>query len=296
MNATQFFLMAKQKKFPRSVSPTFGAELLIDGGVEAWTTATNLTNWTETVTAASTVNREATIKHGGSFSARLDIDGSLSNANIVQQISNSIGNWLQINGWGYSSASGKKMRYQVGAVFVDLDPGPAWANNIASFRAANINEVITFGRGAGSASSSLYHDDLSVKIMTLASLFRTKNLTSDVTASALITMSAGTQAGLVLNLDSKVSPANFAICYHNGLNIKLEKCVAGTYTTLIDTPVTLVQGAKLSVAKSGTTYTVTYNSSAVGASQTIADAGIISNTLHGIFSTYSGNVISNFLP
>lgn len=45
---------------------------IVDGGMEVWSSATDLTNWTETVSAGNTVNRESAIVYAGSFSARLD--------------------------------------------------------------------------------------------------------------------------------------------------------------------------------------------------------------------------------
>jgi len=74
----------------------------------------------------------------------------------------------------------------------------------------------------------------------------------------------------------------------------LEKNVAGTYTTVQSTAVTYSAGATLRVIKDGTKYRVYYNNALVGTEQTISDAGIISNTKHGLFSTYSGNTFDNF--
>lgn len=100
------------------------------------------------------------------------------------------------------------------------------------------------------------------------------------------------------NLDSTSSPANFLIAYHDGTNVKLDKNVGGTYTNLISAAATYSAGATLRVI----TYTssgslkvrVYYNNALVGSEQTVSDAGIISNTKHGLFSTYSGNSFDNF--
>jgi len=95
-----------------------------------------------------------------------------------------------------------------------------------------------------------------------------------------------------MDLDSAGSPANFVITYHDGTNCKLEKCVAGTYTTVITAAATYSAGAELRVIKDGTAYRLYYNNALVGTG-TIADAGIISNTLHELFSTYSANSLDN---
>ena len=57
---------------------------------------------------------------------------------------------------------------------------------------------------------------------------------------------------------------------------------------------TYVAGATLRVIKDATKYRVYYNNALVGSEQTISDAGIIDNTIHGLFSTYSGNSFDNF--
>jgi hypothetical protein len=78
----------------------------------------------------------------------------------------------------------------------------------------------------------------------------------------------------------------------------LEKCVGGTYTTLIDTSITYVAGAVIEMrgTKSGTTLSVDvyYNGTQVGTTQAITDAGIYSNTMHGLFSADASNTLSSF--
>ena len=118
-------------------------------------------------------------------------------------------------------------------------------------------------------------------------------------ASADLTITAGTQAGVVTNLDDAATPANFLLAYHNGTNAILDKCVAGTYTNLISAAATYSAGATLRLI----TYTsggnllarLYYNNALIGTEQTISDAGIKSNTIHGLFSTYSANLIDNWL-
>lgn len=58
--------------------------LLTDGGLNIWTTETNLAHWTESIAGTSTINREATEKIEGDYSCRLDIDESNSVAYLFQ--------------------------------------------------------------------------------------------------------------------------------------------------------------------------------------------------------------------
>jgi len=89
------------------------------------------------------------------------------------------------------------------------------------------------------------------------------------------------------------------IAYLNGVNFRLEKCVAGVYTSLISVANAAVTNAIIRV--------ITYHSGAslkvrcyvnnvfLGAEITVSDAGIIGNTIHGCFSTYSGNTFDNLV-
>jgi len=107
---------------------------------------------------------------------------------------------------------------------------------------------------------------------------------ANVVADVDVVVLAQKQAGLVLNLDSAASPANFVVSFHNGTNAVLAKCVAGVWTTVISAAATYSSGATLRVVKDGTSYTLFYNGAKVGSTSTISDAGIISNTLHGLYA------------
>jgi hypothetical protein len=61
-----------------------GEDVLTDGGLEAWTSPTDLTSWNETVAGTSTVNQESTVIHAGTYAARFDVDASNSIA-LIQQ-------------------------------------------------------------------------------------------------------------------------------------------------------------------------------------------------------------------
>jgi hypothetical protein len=146
------------------------------------------------------------------------------------------------------------------------------------------------------ANQSLYVDDVSVKPITLASMFSTRPYSTHATTKAAVTLVSGTRAGVVCNLDNAASPANFVIASHDGSVARLTKCVAGTYTELISTAVAYSAGAFVEVrrAAGGNDYELYYNGSKVGTTQTIADAGITGNVLGGYFNTYDGNTVLGF--
>lgn len=116
--------------------------------------------------------------------------------------------------------------------------------------------------------------------------------TADVFASAALTRAAGS-VGLALSMDSASSPANGVLVYLDGTNCKVDKIVGGVTSNVRTTAVTYSAGARLVVAKNGSEYRVYYNNALVGAANTISDAGIINNTLHGLFSTDASNTLDD---
>ena len=276
-------------------TPTLGSELLADGGFENWTTSTNVTNWTENIAGTSTINRETVDAFSGSNAVRMDIDSSSSIASIYQTAV-SVGKWYHLSVYAKASTTGKTMKFSNGA---SGDLGPtlptlttSYAQYFATARATTTEVGI---KRSSAASSSIYLDSFSVKEIPLAELFSSVVVsTADVLAETEITLTTTTTAGLVLNLDNASSPASFVIAYHDGTNCKLEKCVAGVYTSVVSAAATYSAGAVLRVSKIGTAYRLYYNNALVGTG-TISDAGIINNARHGLFSTYSGNQLDNFV-
>lgn len=151
--------------------------------------------------------------------------------------------------------------------------------------------------GVGGNSDTIVVDDMSTVALTLSSLFSTRIYASaDCDLSAAVTRTAGTQAGLVARLDSATSPANFVIAYlDGGVNVKVDKCVAGTYTNVISGAVTYAAGRVLRLVCNGNDVSAYYNGTQVGSTVTVSDAGIVSNTRHGLFSTYASNTFSGYV-
>ncbi len=162
---------------------------LTDGALETWTSATNLTNWTETLSGTSTVNRESTEKHGGTYSCKITIDASNSYALITSTaLTLTAGGLYKISIW-YKTAAGKTCgwRFYDTAANVYLTAAAAWqgsiSNNLLAAATSWTNVTLEFtahasytsytfqvGRitGADGTSSSYYFDDLSVKEFAVA--------------------------------------------------------------------------------------------------------------------------------
>ena len=135
-------------------------------------------------------------------------------------------------------------------------------------------------------------DNIAIYPLSLPTLFSSIQASeANVMAEVILTNTAGTQCGLVLNLDSTTSPANFILVYHDGTNLHVVECVAGTYAAeSINTAVAIGAG-KLVVSRNGTKLRAYLNDAFIGTEQTMTAN---TNTLHGLFSTYSGNTFDNF--
>lgn len=155
-----------------------------------------------------------------------------------------------------------------------------------------------YGNAAGAGTI----DDVSAKPYTLAQLFASYNAKrANVTIKAALTNVLGTMSGLVTCLNSATAPTYFLLAYTDGTYGWLDKYLNGTYTNLIKSSVTYGDGKVLKVIKSGLSVSLYYGTAGseaqVGSTQTLSattDAGIVSNTLHGMFSAYSGNQLDNF--
>lgn len=246
-------------------TPTQGSDLVVNGGFDTDSDWTKGTGWTigsgvATKTAGAGASVSQTILTAGMWYF------------ITYDLTVSAGSFFPI----YGAITGKTRT--TSASYIDA--------NRASGTSMQMWGINTF---AGTL------DNVTVKALTLSSLFSSVSVSSqNVLCSADLTIMAGTQAGVVVCLDSTSSPANFLIGYHDGTNAILDKCVGGTYTNLISAAATYSAGATLTVVKDGNSVNLYYNNVLVGTTQTVSDAGIVSNTKHGLFSTYSGNTFDNF--
>lgn len=281
-----------------SNTPVTGGNIATDGGLENWGSATDLTSWTEAVAGTSTVNRESSVIHGGTFAARFDVDASNSLAKISQTITNSNGDWLLVKVWAKSSVAGKIIQVDENA---GSNQGPAltltttYQQFVTLIRATKANTDVGIKRSAG-GSSSLYVDDITIEVVTITSLLRVADAgDDDIIATVGITRTAGSLAGLVLALDSAATPANCVVVFLDGTNyLRVAKVVSGVYTPLATTAITYSAGAELRVSKRSSAFRIYYNNAVVGSTLTISDAGIVSNTLCGLLSTSGSNEFDNF--
>lgn len=161
-------------------------------------------------------------------------------------------------------------------------------------RAASTDVVLA--RGNTSGANDFVLASASAKRLTLASLLSTRAYAAaDCDLSAAVTRTANSQAGWCIGLDNPANPQNFIIGYENGQGrVKVDKCVAGVYTNLIDAAVSYAAGRIIRGVRVGNAVSCYYNGAQVGATVTVADAGIVNNKNHGLFSTYAANTFANY--
>jgi len=151
---------------PFELSQAQAGDSVTDGGFENWDSATDLTDWLEGSSGTSTVNRESSVVDSGTYSVRLDLDGSSSYASISQ---NAVTPGQRYNVTIRARGDGSSLGLQFG----NVSNGAAyhstgyvlttsWTTYSFSFVATAENFAI--GRMAGSASSSsIYIDNVSVR-------------------------------------------------------------------------------------------------------------------------------------
>ena len=258
-------------------TPTLGAELIVNGGFDANTNWTKGSGWT--------------IGSGVAAHAA----GSASNLTQAVLTAN---NWYRA-AWDIATTDGGQM-YAIfggqGGVRVQTTTGSKVDTNLCI-------TSTTAGLRAQTASLVGTVDNVSYKKLTLSDMFATRpDLPINAEIAVMPTIVSGFQAGAVGWLDDYTAPANFIFASFNvgttANPLRLVKCVAGVYTDLIAAAPSYVAGAALRIRgrKSGANLLVSmfYNNAQIGTEQTVSDAGIVSNTNHGMFSTSVENTIDSF--
>jgi hypothetical protein len=260
-------------------TPT-GTSKLNNGGFETAGAggADVFANWAESKAGTSTVNRDTVDMRTGSACLRLDIDASNSLAN--------------------AGAKSVELRHedQTNSSKV-IAPGTSYTRlTLSSLYRVAAGFNIHF-RQSVATSASLYVDDVETTaynsnvVMTCADLNE-----ADAIVKGDWTIVSGTLAGLVMNVDDPDNPQNYvAVVMAAGNTAYLVKCVNGTpsQVALLQFP-PYAAGGTMELRKSGSTYKFFYNGVQYGVDQTVSDASIVSNTIHGLVSTFSENVCDFF--
>ena len=248
-------------------TPTLGADVVVNGDFDADTDWGKGTGWTIAAGVASKAAGTGSFLTQAALVARTWYSGTMEISAFVA------GSLLALNSQSGANANGIWLLGGYSRASTDVG---LWAGSTANF---SLDNIIIKSLTASEVFSSISVGENDV----IADVNLTKNALSIATF------------GLVLCLDSAAIPANYLVCYLDRSAITLGKIVAGVFTQLITASITYSAGATLRAIKSGTSVSVYYNNAQVGTIQTVSDAGIISNTLHGLMSTDPLNVMDTFV-
>lgn len=285
-----------------SNAPASGNNLLTNGGMEG-TFVDGLAPGWNTYQMTPTVAVESTIVYSGGSSQK--ITTSLSNDGIRQDITFTLGAWYTTGSFVYISSGGyaQALAYDgsvwhvVNTVYLGGLSGQWMPLFMTFYSHGSGGHYCPKLLSAGGGAQYFYADSASTRIIMQSTLYATVQTgVTDVTVSDALVVRAGTQGGVVISYSD---PANLVLAYYDNevFGAKLDKCVAGTWSNVISQGAGFANytaNAIIQVIKSGTTYTLKYNGSTIGSPATISDAAIISNTKHGIFSTFGLNTVGNF--
>jgi hypothetical protein len=284
-------------------SPSLGTETLTDGGLEANYTGGRCD--TLTSMAGSPTLVQSADAHGGSkaqqFTAAASGD-SIGWSDVAGGAT--VGYWYLLSLWtkraaGTAGTCGLQLSQGGGFVYKTPITSAAYSQLFITGRnisGASLTNAIVEAHPV--AHDTVIFDDGSFRPITLSSamsLYESGANYGDV--HGMFSQVANTHCGVVMCADSRSDPKYFLLATHDGTSIALSKCVNGTYTDLIS-PTGAAYGADRDIAIHrvfGTnTFQLFYNGVQVGTDQTVADAGIVGNTLHGLFSIGPENGCSKF--
>lgn len=267
-------------------TPTPGANLFSAGDME---TGSPPTGWT--ATGGSSLAASATAYAG---SQALEITRGSTNASAL-------GATTAIATGVYETKAAYRT-IDATYCYVSIDNFGDLAANFTTSYVQNALRTILVGSNPafriyidGAAGVKVLVDSAEIKSITLSSVLSLTNAAcADVMAGVAITRNPLYACGLALNWDSSTSPANGVVVQLISNKIQVVKCVAGVWSQVSSTTYTYSAGARLVVAKNGTEYRTYYNNVLVK-SDTISDAGILTGTYHGLFSTDASNTLDDLV-
>lgn len=269
------------------ITPTLGAELVVDGDFES----ANLSNWGDYLTYAL-AEKNATTPIDGLKDFHL-ISGTTTGGKAQ-----TIGG---LGGWYRSSCIQRgQIAYVMGIgsfTYIISTSSTIYASNTNILKTNRITSGSGYNLYLASVSNREgWMDDVSLKQITLSTCFNTATLsTKDIMLKTAFQMQTGLQCGVVLGLSADGN--SFIIAYHDGAgNIKLEICEAGTYTTKATVAIAYSSDAELVVRRDNKEIWVWYGGVLIGAgpTTTLSDSenSNLSGLKAGLFSTDSANTFS----
>lgn len=269
------------------LSPTVGSTLIANGNME---TGSPPTGWT--AGASATLTAAADERTGGSGVQSLQIaHGGSPNPQASRM--HSTAGWLLLECWIKNvDASSGRLDINNMAFTNNVDiTSTSWTLARSTVRSTSTSGSIILSARTITAARAARFDDASVQAITIGTMFGYRTFAAgNRYAQFKLTRVANTQMGVCHFVDDN----NFVIAYMDGFgNLRIEKRVAGTYTSVATTGVTYSAGAVIRLTRTDTTYSATYNGSPAG-SGTISDSAFTTTDKWGIFSSWSGNLADDF--
>lgn len=239
-------------------TPTLGAEAIVNGGFGADTDWNKGAGWA--------------IAAGVATATASDADLTAVVAPLV------VGTWYSVT-YTVSGFAAGTVNAKLGSTAF-----PTHAAN-GTYTETGLALTTAFAFTGAGFSGSL--DNVSCKPLTLSELIATMapgvaNYLLDINGT-LVGATDGKQIGIISNLDSAASPANFRLCILDGRgNQVCYECIAGVYTVMMTTAITYSVAATIRNIIQGTDFRAFYNGAVVGSLVTMTANA---NQLCGIFST-----------
>lgn len=281
-------------------TPTVEADLLTNGTMEAFTDGL-ADGWTKFATP--TVSQETTIVHGGSSSQKIVSD---TNGEGITQIGISISpsEWYEADVFCYPESANANLTFSLEdgstefiSIFREMTAG-AWGQFHGTGRAAG-NGALRQMRVTNLNGTPTYNvDDWTLKHIVKDTLFATRDTgMSDVDISINLAnayyLSFRNMGGIVACVDDPDAPTCYLHAYYAGARVWLDKVVNGNLTNLLSVSVSHSTNAVLRLVKDGTSVGVFYAGTQRGATQTVSDIDLISNTIHGIAGAHASTTVDN---
>lgn len=263
-------------------TPTLSGELLTNGDFSSWS-GDNPTGWS--LNSAENATNFVTEVAG---QARIVADSFWG----IRQFVTSVGIWYQF-GLNVNTIVSNNIRIDSGGIAVTSYTTTGTKLGTSRFPGTYLGIY----RGA-SGSCDFTVDNATIKAISLPTTLATVTGSANnlIAAGKIHTLVSGTQAGVGALLDSASNPQNGLWAYHDGTGVTLDKCVNGTWTNLV--PRVTVAFSSLAQAEirplGSNQFDLYYGGVKRGTTATVADASIVNNTIYGLFSTYSGNLFTEF--
>lgn len=265
---------------------TYGDELVLNGGFEAWT-GTVPDDWTETGPAGAT--QESTVVYEGQYSALIPGVGAPPANTIYQDITVDEGRWFLVAAALYNTVTVSPSLSTNNGLSVALSTAnAAWTPLSRLDYSLTTTKRITIAGGLAAIVGG-YAD--AVSMVEVSGWNITKEFYSPYgTLYADIVLETGTVSGILLNYQDD---DNYAMVVRNTATIWLIEVTAGAAAITNSWASAYVAGARLEVLRdSSDDVTIDYNGGNIVTGQALASP--IALSTHGLVGTSENNYFTAF--